>query len=370
MIDERAGGRDLVHLPFPLALFGIPVGQAVVVLVPHHEALVLAAFLDVGLGDELRAHVDAAVALHEPALGLPRLVLAEEERGVGPAAHHGVVVGLVLDDPVEPAERQGAVGAGAQGQPDVGLLGQRRDARVDADVRRSVRGHVGNGAVGGVVVGVLNGSAPLQIHLRLGLYLHPGGAHLVGHDAGPMARALAHLIGQVRVRGAEQLLHTLVGAKRPHARRAAHHEDGLSAVLVHALAQTLAGQLEGLIQRDAHPTGIVGALGVGALHGVAQAIRMIGSVHGRLRLRAAMAAALGRRFVALHLDGLAVLHRHPHAALHLAARAAARAHMGELASGGVGIFGEGPHGGDHRGAYCGSRTGDGHRLHEVASRHG
>lgn len=114
MLDEGARGRDLVHLAFPLALFGIPVGQTVVVLVPYHEALVLAALDDVGLGDELRAHVDAAVALHKPALGLPGLVVAEQEGGVGPAAHHGVVVGLVLDDPVEPAERQRAVGSGAQ----------------------------------------------------------------------------------------------------------------------------------------------------------------------------------------------------------------------------------------------------------------
>ena len=138
VLDERAGGRDLVHLAFPLALFGIPVGKPVVVLVPHHEALVLAALDDVGLSDELRTHVDAAVALHKPALGLPRLVVAEQEGGVGPAAHHGIVVGFVLDDPVEPAERQRAVGAGTQRQPDVGFLGKRRHARIDADVRRGV----------------------------------------------------------------------------------------------------------------------------------------------------------------------------------------------------------------------------------------
>ena len=370
MLDEGARGRDLVHLAFPLALFGIPVGQTVVVLVPYHEALVLAALDDVGLGDELRAHVDAAVALHKPALGLPGLVVAEQEGGVGPAAHHGVVVGLVLDDPVEPAERQRAVGAGAQRQPDVGFLGKRRHARIDADVRRGMRGHVRNGAVSGVVVGVLHGGAPLQVHLRLGLHLHPGGTHLVGHDACPVARALADLVGQVRVRRTEQLLHALVGAKRPHARGAAHNEDGLSAVLIDDLAQALARQLEGLVQGDAHPTGIIGALGVRALHGVTQTIGVIGRMHGRLRLRAAMAAALGCRFVAFDLDGLAVLHRHPDAALHLAASTAARAHVLQLASGSVGIFGESSHGRDRRGTYCCSRTGDSHRLHEVATRHG
>lgn len=67
-------------------------------------------------------------------------------------------------------------------------------------------------------------------------------------------------------------------------------------------------------------------------------------MHGRLRLRAAMAAALGCRFVAFDLDGLAVLHRHPDAALHLAASTAARAHVLQLASGSVGIFGESSHG--------------------------
>ena len=233
-----------------------------------------------------------------------------------------------------------------------------------------MRGHVRDGAVGGVVVGVLHGGAPLQVHLRLSLHFHPGGTHLVGHDAGPVARALADLVGQVRVRRTEQLLHALVGAERPHARGSAHDEDGLSAVLVDDLAQALARQLEGLVQRDAHPTGIIGALGVRALHRVTQTIGVIGRMHGRLRLRAAMAAALGCRFVAFDLDGLAVLHRHPDAALHLAASTAARAHVLQLASGSVGIFGESSHGRDRRGTYCCSRTGDSHRLHEVATRHG
>ena len=369
-LDPTAGGRDDVLLALPLAKLGIPVGQALVGLVPHHEALVLAVFLDVGLGEQAGLHLDAAVALDEPALGQPRLVLNHEERSVGPAAHHGVVVGLVLDDPVEPAQAQGAVGAGAQGQPDVGLLAGGADARVDEDVVGSMGHDVVDAAVVGVVVGDCGLSTPLDVDLRLLLDLHPRRAHLVGHDAAEVARTLADLVGKVCVGGAEELLHALVRTKRPNAGGAAHNEDGLSAVLVDALAQTLAGELEGLGQRDADPTGIVLALGVGALDGVTHTVGVISSLQRSLRLRAAVTAGMVGLVVALDLDGLAVLDGDPHAALDLAAGTAARTDALDLAGSLVDTLGQSLQRLGGRGSESASSRCDCGCLDEVTAAHG
>ena len=96
-------------------------------------------------------------------------------------------------------------------------------------LRRAMR-DVGDRAVRGVVVGILARRAPLHVHAGLGLHLHPRGPHLVGHDAAEVARAFAHLVGQMRVRRAE---------------------------------------------RDAHPTGIVLALRVRTLHRETKAVGMI-----------------------------------------------------------------------------------------------
>ena len=325
MLDPRAGGRDAVLLAFPLAQLGVPVRQTLVRLVPHDEALVLAVFLEVGLGQQLRLHVDAAIALHQPAFGELGFVVDVEERCVRPATHHGVVIGLVLDDPIEPRQRQRAIGAGTKRQPDIGLFAQRRDARIHHDMLRRAMRDVGDRAVRGVVVGIFARRAPLHVHAGLGLHLHPRGSHLVGHDAAEVARAFAHLVGQMRVRRAEQLFHALIRPERPHARRAAHHEDGLPAVLLLHFLELLAAYLERLVQRDAHPTGIVLALRVRALHRETKAVGMVQRLHRRLRLRTAVPAALRRGLVALHLDDLAVAHGYPNAALHLAAGAAARA---------------------------------------------
>src|SRR5699024_2705478 len=104
-----------------------------------------------------------------------------------------------------------------------------------------------------------------------------------------------------------------------------HVEDGLPAVALHDLVELLPDGLHGLVPRDAHPTRIL-ALGVRALHGVVDAVGVVRRLDGRLRLAAAIAARLERRLVALHLHGASVLDGHPHAALHLAAAATARAH--------------------------------------------
>ena len=348
VLDPHAGGGDAMLLALPLAGLGIPVGEALVGLVPDHEALGGAVLLEVGLGEQAGPHVDAAVHLHEPnavaGLALLLLVLAPQERGVGPTAHEGVIVGLVVDDPLQPGQRQAQVGADTQGQPDGALLAQRGQTRVDQDVAGCVLRNVGDGTVVGVVVGVLSGGAPLHVDLGLSLDLHPRGADLVGQDAAEVTRALADLIGKVSVGRAEDLLEGSVGGLGPDAGGAAHGEDRLAAVLVDDLGELLAHEVEALLEGDADPARIVLALGVGALHGVTQAIGMVGGLHRSLGLRAAVAAAVRRGLVALDLDDLAVLNSDPNAALDLTAGAAGGTDALDLASGLVGTLRERLHG--------------------------
>ena len=341
MLDPGARRRDLVLLALPLAGLGIPVRRLVVVLVPADEALVAALVVPVladplgvavGLGQDAALHVDAAVHFHEPTLRRAAVLLGvPQERGVRPTAHERVVVRLVVEDPLEPTQRQAQVGAHAQRQPHVGFLAQRRHAGIHQDVLVGALRAVHHRTVRGVVVRVLRRGAPLHVHQRALLNLHPRRADLVGEDAAEVARTLADLVGQVRVRRGEDGLQRAVRRLRPHARGAAHGEVGFPAVLLHDLLELGTRLVERLGKRDAHPTGVVLAFGVRALHAVAQTIGMVQSQHGRLRLRAAVTAAVSVGLVALDLDDLVVLNGHPHAALHLAARAAAGADALDLA---------------------------------------
>ena len=112
----------------------------------------------------------------------------------------------------------------------------------------------------------------------------------------------------------------------PDARGAAHEEHGLSAVLVLELLELLGDGVVRLVPGDAHPAGVGGALGVRALHGVVDAVGMVGGLDGRLALGAAVAHRVERRLgIALDLDRAAVLHGDDDAALVLAAGAAAGA---------------------------------------------
>ena len=329
MLDPGTGGRDLVLLALPLAFLGVPVGRLLVGGVPTDEAAVGGLLrrrlpelgdplaVEVGLGEQAARHVDAAVHFQEVALvGLAVGLGVVKERAVGPALHEVLVVGVVVDDPLQPAERHGKVGADADGKPQVGLLAQRAHARVNENVLVGALRAVHDGTVGGVVVGILGSGTPLHVHDRALLHLHPRRALLVGEHAAEVARALADLVGGMEVVGSEDGLQGAVGRLGPHTRGTAHGEDRLSAVLVDDL-------VHGLGEVDAHPAGIVLALGVGALHGVAQTIGVVQRQHGRLGLRAAVAAAVCVGLVTFYLDDLVVLHGDPHTAFAFAARAAA-----------------------------------------------
>ena len=365
-------------LALPAALLGVPVGGLVVVLVPHDEALVAALVVPelvypvgvaVGLGDEARGEVDAARGLPEPALlGAAVLLGVPQERGVGPTAHEQVVVGLVVDDPAQHAAQKRHVGADAQGQPDVGLLAQRRHARVDEDVLVGALRDVDHAAARGVVVGVLDRGAPLHVHERLLLDLDPGRGVLVGHDRGEVARTLADLLGGDGVGGTEEVLKGCVGRHGPNARGAASGEDRLAAVLGDDLVELGAGLVERLGKRDALPTRVLFALGVRALLAIAQAVGVVEGEHRGLALGAAVAATVGGLLVALDLGHNAVGNGDPHAALVLAAGAAARTDVLDVAClAGVDTLGQGVR--RLRRERNRRRDGrDGGRLHEAATR--
>ncbi len=80
---------------------------------------------------------------------------------------------------------------------------------------------------------------------------------------------------------------------------------------------------------------IVVCFWVGALHGVAQAIRMISCLNGSLRLCAAIAARLKRRLVPFDLHGATVFYGHPYAAFHLAASPTCGANVSYVGSAGL-----------------------------------
>ena len=231
----------------------------------------------------------------------------------------------MLDDDVLPAQRERAVGAGLEIQPVVGLLARAGQARVDADVYVGLIHLVHQVAAAVIVVGVLGRGSPLHVHARPVAQRHPRGAVDRADPPHQAARPLADLGGNVRVRGIEQPFVERIGAVYPLARRTRHVENGLPAVPVDDLLELLTDGLHRLVPRDALPAGVL-ALGIRALHGMVDAIGMVRRLDGRLRLAAAVTARLERRLIALHLDDATVLHGHPHAALHLAAAAATRAH--------------------------------------------
>ena len=345
VLDPGTGGRDLVLLALPLAFLGVPVGRLLVGGVPADEAAVGVLLrrrlpelgdplaVEVGFGEQAARHVDAAVHLQEVALvGLAVGLGVVEERAVGPALHEVLVVGVVVDDPLQPAERHGQVGADADGKPQVGFLAQRTHARVNENVLVGALRAVHDGTVGGVVVGVLRRGAPLHVHDGALLHLHPGRALLVGEHAAEVARALADLVGGMEVVGSEDGLQGTVGRLRPHTRGTAHGEDRLSAVLVDELVVLGADLVHGLGEVHAHPAGIVLAFGVGALHGIAQTVGVVQRQHGCLGLGAAVAAAVCVGLVTFYLDDLVVLHGDPHTAFAFAARAAAGTDALDLAS--------------------------------------
>ena len=174
LLHAFVAGRGLApRLAFPQTAVGVEVGHAVVQVVPHHELVRVAVFLQVAFLEQAR--LDLALAAGEAvdlvAGGLH--IVANQERRVGPLLGEQVVVQVVVDQHVQPAHGHGAIGAGAQVQPDVGLLAQVGHARIDHDVRVGFLGDVDHGTAGIVVVRKLRAGAPRRVHLRAADRLHP-----------------------------------------------------------------------------------------------------------------------------------------------------------------------------------------------------
>ena len=269
LLHALVAGRGLFpRFAFPKSRACVEVRHAVIQVVPHHELVRVAVFLQVAFLQQARLHLELAAgeAVGLVAGGLD--VVAHEERAVRPLLGEQVVVQLVVDEDVQPAHGHGAVGAGAQVQPDVGFLAQVRHAGVNHDVRVGLLGNVDDGTARVVVVRQLRAGAPRRVHLRAADGLHPGSLHHGVHGGGEEARALAHLPRDAHVRAADQLAKRAVREHAPNARRAGHAEDCLAAVAVHGLLQLLGDGAHGLVPRDALPTGIVLAARVRALHRV------------------------------------------------------------------------------------------------------
>ena len=332
-----------VGLVLPQARLGIEVGEVAgrVILmqrvvsvgagefIPYHEALGAAALLEVALLEKGRGHrlaeAPGNLMLHGHFAGRLHAV-DHEEGGVGPALHVQVVVQLVLDDDIGPGKSQCAVGAGLEVHVDVGLVAQVGHARVDGNVGVGRLGEVNRGTAALVVVGDLGGAAPRNEDAGAVGGGHPGVGVLGDHLSGHVARALADLPGGHGVGRTDHLQPRSIGMLGPDARGAAHEKHGLAAVLVHELMELLGDGAVRLIPGDAHPARVGGTLGIRALHGVVDAVGVVGGLDGRLALGAAVAHRVERRLgIALDLDRAAVLHGDDDAALVLAAGAAAGA---------------------------------------------
>ena len=339
-------------LALPVGVFGVglPVGPALAQLVPDQVALgVTVAFdlpvdhrgVDVSLGEQAALVLEGTASLlvgTGVAAGLH--VGHHDERGVGPALEELVVGQVVLEDDMAPAQGQGGVGAGAQVQPVIGLGAEVGLARVDRDVGVGLGGHVDGHAGRVVVVGLRLLGGPLHKDGGVGVDVAPRPGLYVVKGAGKVARALADLVGGHNVGRAKELgAHAGVRLHAPLAAGAAPAEQRLGAVLLADLHDVVGDGLVGLFPTDAHPAGIVGALGVGALKRVAQAVGVIGGLQRRLTLGAVAALGGKARLVALGADDAAVLDVDPHAALGLAAAAAARADLLDALFGGGRLLG-------------------------------
>ena len=138
-----------------------------------------------------------------------------------------------------------------------------------------------------------------------------------------MARALADLPSLEVVGGLEEGLNDRLGMHAPNTGGTDLARNGLAAVLLLDLLHLGDDGVHGLVPGDTHPTGVVVALGVRALHGIVQTIGVVGCLNRRLRLGAAVTHRLERALVALDADGATVLHDDLDTALHLAAATAA-----------------------------------------------
>ena len=255
-------------------------------------------------------------------------VLADQERRVGPVADKLVVPQLLLEDDVEPCERNGAVGAGVGLQPDVGSGGAVDAGRVDVDVLGGlVLVHVdaaAHGAPQRAFGGVCLRPALAPVDDRASRVGRDGHDGLDGPaDHGHVERVVpapADGAGVDDVAGvAEQVEEARARPQVVGAVGSLGGEQSLRAVFLLQGEQLGGNLVDRLLPGNLLPA--VLALLADALHGVVDALRMVVELDGLLALLAeAIAYDAALVLVGAHLDqasGLGV-HAAPDAAVHVA----------------------------------------------------
>ena len=274
--------------------------------VPDHEPIRSAA------GDE--------IALAQQ----PRLRAVHEKRGVGQVAHEVAVVPAFGQHHAGDSERERAVGARADPQPQVRLVRGAGPARIDHDQLRAPGARIRH------LPGLRDpGSARVvspQQRASGVLPVRSADVHAVGVGGGDILVPVADLGAVAVVRAAErmhQTLHPLDGVRHRGPARGGDGEcDGLGAGLGREPSHLAGDGVERLVPRDPDPSGIGIALGTGALHRMEDAVRALDLLGRGLSLRAERAAGRVRR-IALDSDEPAVADHRDAAAPRSAQRAPA-----------------------------------------------
>ena len=221
-----------------------------------------------------------------------------------PVLDEVVIVEILADNDIQERKCEGAVGAGNDGQPVIGMGAQALLHGANVDNRHAAL--LGIKALGGIALvdgGVLGVVTPYDEQLAFVELLGSGigGSHVSRtadrHQAREHALGVADSGMQI-VRGAVHVQET--AAKRAEHRivLGGQHAVGFGAVLLFLLLQLRGDLVERLIPGDLLELAL--ALLAGALHGIQQAVRGIHGVHSRIalgaqRLRAAavVVASLG-----------------------------------------------------------------------------
>ena len=311
------------------ALGGVVHGHA-----PLQAARLRAPDLAGRLHDEVLGH---AAGLGGEAHGVLPHVLGELVEAVAPAAHELVVVEVVLDYLVAERERQRRVGAGAQLEPHVGLAREPGERGVHDDELAAAL-HALHHPVAERAVGVghhrvvapyedVLGRLPARVvvavgeELRVVAHEQPAALERGGEDARRVTRLARQepgaVVGRAQVLGHERPVAVDVAAG------ALRDPDGLVAELLDDGLHLPLDDVVGLLPADTLE-GVLAAVLLGALHGVAQAVLMVEHLlHGQAP-GAEAPLVVGVRRVALDLLKHPVPHVQQHAAVVVAARARAR----------------------------------------------
>ena len=336
--EARGLLRPRLTLPMSVFRISLPVRPTMVDLVVHEIAFRIAISfnlpidhggIDISFGEQPRAILVRALRVLN-CLGVSgRLHIGhDDERRIRPTLHELPIHEIVLQDDMAPPQRHGVIGSGAQVQPILRGATKVRHAGVDHDECLGLTRHIDDQTRGIVVVRDGGIGSPLHVLRRMVDNLAPRPRLNVVKTRREMARALAYLIRGHDVRRAEQLKrHAGIRLHAPLASRAAPGEQAFGTVLLTYLHDVVRDSSIRLVPADPHPARIFAALGIRALHRELDAIRMVRRLDRRLTLAAMVAHGVEAGLVPFGSNYLAVLHVHPHTALHLAASATARSHF-------------------------------------------